>query len=79
MPLYYGLINDLGNVHLTSRGEGGGYGFWGEQKFLSANLLEKNILLVLCALKFIVFIEKNKVATTCREKNSAALRSEKIF
>ena len=36
----------------------------------------KNILLALCALKIIIFVEKNNVATTCREKNSAALRSE---
>ena len=52
--------------------------FWGEKNFLSANLMgkkilsltwaETNIMFALWALKNIVFVEKNNVATTCLEK-----------
>ena len=69
--------------------KGGGLWFFGRNQFsvckfaskknyVSEKWAEQNILLALCALNIIVFIEKNNVATTCREeKNSAALQSEK--
>ena len=45
-----------------------------ENKFLYLKWAEKNILLALCALKNIVFVEQNNVATTCpaakRKKNN---------
>ena len=47
-----------------------------EKKFLSVKWAEKNILLALCALKNIVFVEKNNVA---KKKNTAALPSEKKY
>ena len=63
-------------------------GFFGKTIFLSANLIERNCLslkweenniLLKCStlcFKNIVFWEKNNVATSCREKHSAAFRSE---
>ena len=43
--------------------------FDGKKKCPSLTWAEKNILFALWALKSIVFVEKNYVATTCREKN----------
>ena len=62
---------------------------FGEKIILLANLIEKkcpslkwaekNILLALCALKNIVFVEKNNVATTCREKNFCCAAKRKKY
>ena len=66
-------------------------GFFRERQFLSENLIEekkivsemgrKNVLLALCALKNIVFLEeKNNVATTCcKKKILPRCEAKKIF
>ena len=43
MLIMYQRYCILGNIHLTLKG-GGGYGFMGRKKFLSANLIEKKML-----------------------------------
>ena len=42
---------------------------------MSLKWADKNILLALCALKNVVFVEKNNVATSCR-KRKILLRCE---
>ena len=51
-----------------------------EKKILSLKWAENNILLALRALKNVVFVEINNVATTCREKKfcCAAKRKKKF-